>query len=129
MSCLTKFSIERPIKSSIKILYEFISTPEALGQWFAEDVVIKNGIITFKWYEQEIRARLMNKKENEWVRYQWLDEHDHPNQYLEIKINIEPITNDVSLIITDFCKADEVEEQKSLWIMSVNNLIKRIGGQ
>lgn len=129
MACLTKFSIERPVKSSIKILYEFISTPEALGEWFAEDVVIKNGIITFKWYEQEIKARLLNKKENEWVRYQWIDEHNHPNQYLEIKINIEPITNDVSLVITDFCKAEDVDEQKALWVMSVNNLIKRIGGQ
>ena len=129
MSCLKKFTKEYPIKSSIKILYEFISTPESLGEWFAEEVTIKNGIITFKWYESEIKARLLNKKENEWVRYQWLDEHEHPLQYLEIRINIEPISNDMALIITDFCKAEEVEDQISLWDISIHNLIKRIGGQ
>jgi len=129
MSCLKKFTKEYPIKSSIKILYEFISTPESLGEWFAEEVTIKNGIITFKWYESEIKARLLSKRENEWVRYQWLDEHEHPLQYLEIRINIEPISNDVALIITDFCKPEEVDDQISLWDISVSNLIKRIGGQ
>jgi len=129
MSCLKKYTIEYPIKSSIKILYDFISTPESLSQWFSEKVTIKDGLITFKWYDSELRARLLNKKENEMVRYQWIDEHEHPAQFLEIRINVEPITNDLALIITDFCKAEDVEEQKSLWDMSVNNLIKRIGGQ
>ncbi len=128
MSCMKKFSIEYPIRSSIKILYEFISTPEGLSEWFAEEITVHNGILTFKWYDSEIKGKLLTKKDNEYVRFQWLDEHEHPSQYLEIRINIEPITGDLALIITDFCPADEVEEQKALWDMSVENLIRRIGG-
>ena len=129
MSCLNKYTLEYSIKSSIKILYDFISTPESLAEWFSDEVKIKDDIITFKWVDQEQKARLLNKKEHEWVRYQWLDEHEHPSQYLEMKINIEPITNDISLTITDFCKAEDLTEQKFLWDMSINNLVKRIGGQ
>ena len=129
MSCLKKYAIEYPIKSSIKILYDFISTPESFAEWFSEKVTIKDGLITFNWYESELKARLIAKKENEMVRYQWLDEHEHPAQFLEFKIEVEPITNDLSLIITDFCIPEDVEEQKGLWDLSIHNLIKRIGGQ
>ena len=124
-----KYTLEYPIRSSVKILYDFISTPESLGEWFSEKVTIKDGLITFKWYESELRARLINKKDNELVRYQWLDENGNPGQFLELRINIEPITNDLALIISDSCIEEEVDEQKSLWDQSVNNLIKRIGGQ
>ena len=72
---------------------------------------------------------MINKKDNELVRYQWLDENGNPGQFLELRINIEPITNDLALIISDSCIEEEVDEQKSLWDQSVNNLIKRIGGQ
>jgi len=129
MPALTKYTLEYPIRSSVKILYDFISTPESLGEWFSEKVTIKDGLITFKWYESELRARLINKKDNELVRYQWLDENGNPGQFLELRINIEPITNDLALIISDSCIEEEVDEQKSLWDQSVNNLIKRIGGQ
>jgi len=128
MSCYKKYTIEYPINSGVKILYEFISTPEAFEQWFSEKVTVVNGIITFKWYDSELKARIIGKKENEWVRYQWLNEHEHPLHYLEFRINIEPVTNDLALIITDFCKPEEEEEQKELWDMSINNLIKKIGG-
>lgn len=129
MSCMKKYTLEFPIKSSVKILYEFISTPEAFSLWFSEKVTIKDGVITFKWYDSELKATVMNKKENEWVRYQWLEQHEHNNQYLELRINIEPVTNDLALIISDYCKPEEAEEQKELWAISVHNLVKRIGGQ
>jgi len=128
MACLKKFTLEFPIKSSIKILYEFISTPEGLSEWFAEEITVNNGIMTFKWYDSEIRGKLLTKKDNEFVRFQWLDAHDHPAQYLEIKINIEPVTGDMGLVITDFCLEEEIEDQKELWEMSFNNLMRRIGG-
>ncbi|MDD3877949.1 MAG: START-like domain-containing protein [Bacteroidales bacterium] len=129
MSCYKKFTLEYPMKSSIKVLYEFISTPQGLAEWFAEEITIdKEGIMTFKWYDSEIKGKLMQKKENEYVRIQWIKEHDHPSQFLELRINIEPLSNDLALIVTDFCPSDELEDQKDLWDASIANLLRRIGG-
>jgi len=129
MSCLKKFVLEYPIKSNVRILYNFISTPEGLAEWFAEEITVdKDGILTFKWYESEIKGKVLIKKENEFVRIQWLSEHQHPSQFLEIKINIEEVSNDLALVITDFCPEEELEDQKALWDMSINNLMRRIGG-
>ena len=39
-----QYTLEFPIKSSIKVLYKRLSTPSGLSEWFANDVNIKNGI-------------------------------------------------------------------------------------
>ena len=35
---MIKYSIEFPIKSSVKILFNAVSTPTGLSEWFANDV-------------------------------------------------------------------------------------------
>ena len=42
-----KFSIEYPINTSVKVLFQRLSTVSGLSEWFADNVSIQNNILTF----------------------------------------------------------------------------------
>ena len=59
---------------------------------------------------------MLQKKNNDKVKFQWQnDEEDDEDYYFEFKIQVDEITKDVSLIVTDFAEEDELEESKMLW--------------
>lgn len=128
MSEKIKYSLEIEIKSSIKVLYNMISTPSGLSEWFADDVNIKNGNYTFFWSNSSEEAKLLAKRKGESVRFQWLEDYeDGEKTYFELLIKVDELTNDVALIITDFADEDEIEEAQQLWENQVNDLKKTIG--
>ena len=47
--------------------------------------------------------------------------------FFEFKIEMDEITKDVSLIITDFSEEDELEEAKLLWDSLVSDLKQVLG--
>ena len=60
------------------------------------------------------------------MRFKWLESED--DSYFEFKIDIDSITNDVTLIITDFAEDDEEKEHEvNLWNTQINALMKSIG--
>ena len=53
---------------------------------------------------------------------------DFPDDtYFEFRIEVDEITNDVILRVTDFAEEDEVEEGKDLWTSQINTLMKNLG--
>ena len=76
MSELIKYQLEYPIHSSINILYKRLSNPSGLSEWFADDVHIRHDIYTFFWDGSEQTAKLLKKKENQFVRFHWLDNEE-----------------------------------------------------
>ena len=126
MSELIKFQLEYPIHSSINILYKRLFTPSGLSEWFADDVHIRNDVYTFFWDGSEQSAKLVKKKENQFVRFHWVDNNDE--SYFEFAIQIDDLTNDVSLIITDFAEDEEEKEGNALlWDTQVENLKHALG--
>ena len=122
-----QYTLEFPIRSSIKVLYKRLSTPSGLSEWFANDVNIKNGLYTFYWDGSEQSAKLVTKKENKFVKYKWVDS-DEADDYFEFKIVVDDMTSDVSLLITDFADDEEdFEEAKLLWETQVDNLRGALG--
>ena len=122
-----QYTLEFPIRSSIKVLYKRLSTPSGLSEWFANDVNIKNGVYTFYWDGSEQSAKLVTKKENKFVKYKWVDS-DEADDYFEFKIVVDDMTSDVSLLITDFSDDEEdFEEAKLLWETQVDNLRGALG--
>ena len=80
------------------------------------------------WDDGEETAKLLLKKNNEKVKFQWInDENSSDNEFFEFKIEVDEITKDVSLIITDFSDDDELEESKMLWENSVATLKQVLG--
>tara|TARA_B100000886_G_scaffold67123_1_gene42182 strand:- start:1304 stop:1696 length:393 start_codon:yes stop_codon:yes gene_type:complete len=122
------FSIEYDFHASRQMLFQYLSTPSGLGEWFADDVNSRGENFTFIWDDSEESAKLIQKKNNERVRFKWkIDEEENNEYYFEFKIQVDDLTNDVSLIITDFAEEDELAESKMLWDNLIASLKQILG--
>jgi hypothetical protein len=127
MSYLIKYNLEFQITSSVSILYNRLSTPSGLAVWFADDVIIKDKIYSFFWDGHKQDAKLLNKKDNQFIRFKWVDDEE-TESYFEFKIQIDDITQDLALIVTDFAEdEDEKQEQTELWSKQIQQLKRAIG--
>lgn len=123
-----KYTKEYIIKASNKIIYQCLSTPSGLSEWFADDVNIKNDVFTFFWDGSEEQARLLSKKREELVRFRWLaDEEEGDEYFFEMRIKVDDLTGERALIITDFAEEDEVEDNGLLWDSQIDKLKQVIG--
>ena len=121
-----QFEMEFPIQVSQKLLYQYISTPSGLSEWFADNVNSRGEKFAFIWDDSEESANLVSKKMPEKIRFQWIDDEE-TDYYFELRIQFDEITKDVSLIVTDFAEDGEVEESKMLWTNQVSDLKKVLG--
>lgn len=120
-----RFQLEYTFNSSLKVLYERLSSPSGLSEWFADDVNIQGNTLTFIWNNSEQKAEILNKKENKHVRFRW--ENDDEEYYFEFKLSTHELTNQVALVVIDFAAPDEIEDSKELWDSQISEL-KRILG-
>ena len=128
MSTKKSFSIEYDFHASPQLLFQYLSTPSGLSEWFADNVNSRGERFTFIWDDSEETALLLQKKNNDKVKFQWQnDEDDDGEYYFEFKIQVDEITKDVSLIITDFAEEYELEESKMLWDNLVSDLKQVLG--
>ncbi len=127
MSDKTQFEIEFVIQSSPQMLYQYLSTPSGLSEWFADNVNSRGEMFSFIWDGSEEEAKLLKKKSNEFVKFAWEENED--DSYFEMKIIVDEITKDVSLFITDFAEEDEVDEAKMLWENQVGDLKQVLGSK
>ena len=128
MSQKQPFSVEFDFQASPQLLYQYISTPSGLSEWFADNVNSRGEDFTFIWDDGEEYAKLLSKKPNQKVRYQWqTDEADQEDYFFEFVIQVDGITKDVSLIINDFAEEDELDEIKMFWENSIGALKQVLG--
>jgi len=124
----TKYELEFPIHASPSLLFQYISTPSGLSEWYADNVNSRGELFTFIWDGSEEQAKLLVKKSGERVKFRWLeDEEDGNSYYFEIRIQVDEITKDVSLMVTDFADEDEMEESKMLWENMIGSLKQVLG--
>jgi len=126
MSDRIKFEMEFPIKVSQRLLYQYLSTPSGLSEWFADNVNSRGEKFIFIWDDSEETANLVLKKMPEKIQFQWEEDQD-TDYFFELRIQFDEITKDVSLIVTDFADEDEVEESKMLCTNQVSDLRKVLG--
>jgi len=123
-----KFEMEFPIHASPQLLYQYISTPSGLSEWFADNVNSRGEFFTFIWDGSEEKAKLLTKKSGERIKFRWMtDEDEGDNYFFEIRIQVDEITKDVSIIVTDFTEEDELEESKMLWDNQISDLKQVLG--
>ena len=123
-----RYEIEFPINSSPQLLYQYISTPSGLSEWFADNVNSRGEFFTFIWNDSEEKARLASKKTGEKVKFKWVDDKGKDTEYFfELHILVDELTNDVSLMVVDFADKDEVEEATLLWENQISDLKHLIG--
>ena len=126
MASKNQFQMEFPIRSSLRILYNQISSPDGLSEWFADNVNLRGKMYTFFWDGDEQEAELLTKKNNQNIKFRWLDEPADTN--FELRIEVDEITQDISLMVTDFAEDEEDEEEvKLLWEKQIEKLRQSIG--
>jgi uncharacterized protein YndB with AHSA1/START domain len=122
-----KIELEYVLNCSPKALFERLSTPEGLNEWFADKVEAKKKLFTFTWDKTESKAKLSAIKENRLVRFEWIETEYADTNYFEFQILVHELTNDLALIITDFADSEELEDAIFLWNTQISEL-KRILG-
>ena len=128
MSTKVKYELEFQLNSSPQLLYQYISTPSGLSEWFADNVNSRGEFFTFIWDGSEEKARLSSRKSDEKVKFRWIDEDNKDTDYFfELRILEDEITKDVSLMITDFTFEEDLEEVKLLWESQISDLKHVIG--
>jgi hypothetical protein len=79
------------------------------------------------WEDTDQVAEKKNHRENKMVRYEWTENDSKEDNYFEFVIAQDDLTNDVSLLITDFAEEDEKESTTDLWNTQVTKLKQLLG--
>ncbi len=121
-----RYSLEYSFRTSIKLLYSRISTADGLAEWFADDVNIKGNKYIFIWDGEEQAAEIVSKKENEYIKFHWVDDEDD-DSFFEFRIEVDALTEDVALMVTDFAYEDEKDDNVGLWEAQIDDLHSILG--
>ena len=122
-----RIDLEYIIKTSPTILFNCLSTPSGLSEWFSDDVNIKDDRYTFFWDGSEETAILKTVRKSESVKFQWEDD-EGDDYFFEMTIRIDDLTKDVALLVTDFADEGEEDEIQLMWDNNIDKLKKAIGG-
>ena len=125
MTKKVKFTLEYPVRCSPTILYQFLSTPSGLQEWFADQVDDQDGLYSFTWNGATEEAELMESEENKHIRFHWVESPE--SEYFEFNIEKSEVTSQTILIINDFADKKEIKDQSRLWEAQVRDLFHRLG--
>jgi len=123
-----QFKLEYSFKSSAKVLFNRLSTPSGLSEWFADDVNVENNYNTFifMWDGYPSKAEVVSKKDGSFIKFHWEEDEDD-DVYFEFRILVDDLTGDLALIITDYAEEDEIEDSIQLWNSQIDQLKQIIG--
>ncbi len=113
-------------KVSKNSLWNYLTTPTGLAEWFADDVSIDGNIFIFTWNKHSQKAEQLNISLYSHIKFKWIDEDDE-NIYFEFQIKQEELTGGIALIITDFAEPDEKNNAISLWDSQIKTLKRTLG--
>ena len=119
------YTLEFPVRCSPVILYEFLSTPAGLQEWFADKVDDRDNIFSFTWNGTTDKAEVLEKEQDKFIRFHWL--HMPKEEFFEFKIEKSEVTNQTILVIKDFAEKKEIKDQSMLWDYQVKELFHRLG--
>ncbi len=121
-----KMQLEYALNASQNLIWGRIANPDGLAQWFADDVDIQGNEFTFIWKGFQQKAEMVHKKDFKFIRFKWLDEED-PEAYFEFKLISQELTNQLTLIVTDFAYPEDMNDSMDLWNSQINELKRGIG--
>ena len=106
-------------------MYEFLSTPAGLQEWFADKVDERDSVFFFSWNGSADKAEVTESEEDKFIRFHWL--HAPKEEFFEFSIEKSEVTNLTILIIKDFAEKKEIKDQSRLWDYQVKDLFHRLG--
>jgi uncharacterized protein YndB with AHSA1/START domain len=125
MSKKQLFTLEYSVRCSPSILYDFLSTPAGLQEWFADKVDERENIFSFSWNGSVDKADVVESELEKYIRFHWATAPK--DEYFEFRIEKSEVTNQTILIIRDFADKKEIKDQSQLWNYQVKDLLHRLG--
>jgi uncharacterized protein YndB with AHSA1/START domain len=122
-----KIVLEYTLNCSPRVLYPRLSTPGGLSEWFADNVNINGSHYSFFWDNSEQKAEIIQRKENRYIRFRWIDSEEPESGWFEFRINTDELTGDTALIITDFTEEEDKNSSIGLWNSQIARLKHVIG--
>jgi len=123
----TKFNIVYQLKAaSINVLWNSIGTPLGLAEWFADGVTVNANEYVFSWDKNEQTANLILAKPNVGISFQWEEDKD-TDFYFELKIEVQQVTGDLALVVTDFAEPEDTDDMIMLWNKQIETLRGKTG--
>ena len=124
----SKFIGEYSINASRKMLFPYISTASGLSQWFADDVnITEDKVYTMLWDGEVNRARIVSIKANQHIKFEFEGEDDEDLNFIEIRLEMNELTQEVYIKITDYSDLDD-QEVSDLWEGLIHDLKEIVGG-
>ena len=125
MSKKQLYTLEYPVRCSPSILYEFLSTPAGLQEWFADRVDERDHVFSFTWNGSTDKAEVLETEEDKVIKFHWLAAPKE--EFFEFRIEKSEVTNLTILVIKDFAEKKEIADQSQLWESQVKELFHRLG--
>jgi len=126
------FRAEFEINASKKMLFPYIFTASGLSQWIADDVSVdEDKVFNFIWDGEDHKAKMVSHRMNSFVRFEFLPENDEEKEdprYIEIRLEMNELTQMVFIAIIDYNDMDDNEELQDLWESLIYNLKEIVGG-
>ena len=109
-------------------IWNHISTPAGLAEWFADEVMIDSNdkIYTFVWGKHPMEAELIGINPNHSIRFRWLED-ESTDYYFELSLHKMELTGAIMLEITDFAEKGEEEDITNLWDSQIKILKRNLG--
>jgi hypothetical protein len=122
-----KFVVEYVFdKASKNSLWNHLTTPSGLSDWFADDVSINQNIYSFTWNRSTEEAEQIALSPLSYIRFRWLEEEEE-TAFFEFRLLSIELTGGIMLRITDFAYPDEKEENVTLWDSQIKSLKRNLG--
>ena len=121
-----RFMLEFYMNATPGSLYDMLSTPSGLSEWFCDDVDVRGDQFTFRWGNDDQTAQCLSRKFGELMRFQWEDDEDQ-GSFFELRIRVDPMTNETCLVVTDHAWPKDMEEAKALWGSQIHALQRVLG--
>ena len=125
MSKKQLFTLEYPVRCSPSILFEFLSTPAGLQEWFADKVDERDSVFSFSWNGNVEKAEILETVEDRSIKFHWL--HAPKDEFFEFSIEKSEVTNQTILTVKDFAEKKEIKDQSQLWASQLKDLFHRLG--
>jgi uncharacterized protein YndB with AHSA1/START domain len=121
-----KFTNEFEFQASPKILFEFISTPVGLSQWFCDraTTTLQNAW-NLVWDDMDHPALLTHNKPLKLIRFQFQSQESEDTMdpaYIQFEIEKSELTRVAFLKITDYSNMSNRQELEELWDNLIGNL-------
>lgn len=124
----SKFTLEFDMKGTpLPLLWKYISSPQSMAQWFADDVTQQGNRLSFHWRGGGNDADIIASRMQVYNRLKWVDDEDD-HTFFEMRILTSELTKGTTLVITDWAEDDDDKKSISeLWEHQIDTLKRVIG--